>query len=479
MSSTTIAMNASVYLGLAVTSHDQGTLCTATFDHVSITQNGWTSADIGAVKVPGDGQVISASGATSASGVDIWNTADAFHYVYQQQSGNFALQAQIVSVSNTSASAKAGLMIRNTLDPGSAHALVDLTPGNVAEFISRAGASAYATSSTISGPVAPEWLRLVCVGDTFRSYVSADDVNWLQIGSAVSIPMNGSVYYGLAATSHNSTALSSGVYQNISLILPGQLGFAATTSSVSQTGGSATITVNRLNGSIGPVSVNYATATGGTAVAGTEYVSTSGTLSWADGDTTPKTFTVTILNDNVSQPNRTIALALNTPTGGATLGTSSNVLTIVENPTQNWRFAYFGANASNAAISGDTADPDHDGVCNLIEYALGSNPTSGSSRPLLQLTLTEAGYQLNFQRDTTATDVTIVLQSSPDLVQWNTAMTYTAASGWVATAPNATAVESNSAGSGVTAVVGVTLTIPDLSAGATRQQFFRLSVSRP
>ena len=479
VSSATIAMNASVYLGLAVTSHDQGTLCTGTFDHVSIIQNGWTATDIGAVNVPGDGQVINASGATSASGADIWGTADAFHYVYQQQTGNFALRAQITGVSNTSASAKAGLMIRNTLAPGSAHALVDLTPGNVAEFIWRSTASASASSSTIANETPPEWIRLVCVGDTFRSYVSADAVTWTQIGSAVSIPMNSGVYFGLAATSHNAGALSSGIYEGLTLELPGQLSFGAPTASVSETGGSATITVNRLNGSIGPVTVNYATTTGGTAVAGTNYVSTSGTLSWADADTAPKTFTVPILNDNVSGPNRTIVLALSSPGGGATLGIASTLLTIVENPTQNWRYAHFGANANNPAISGDTADPDGDGVCNLIEYALACDPNSGTSIPALQFKRVPGGYQLSFPRNATANDVTIILQSSPDLNQWNTAMTYTAANGWIATAPNATAVETSLTGTGVDQSVGVTLTVPDLSAGATRQLFFRLDVTRP
>jgi hypothetical protein len=60
--------------------------------------------------------------------------------------------------------------------------------------------------------------------------------------------------------------------------------------------GSATLSVTRTGGSVGPVSVNYATADG-TAVAGTDYTATSGMLTWLDGDTTAKTITIPLLNN--------------------------------------------------------------------------------------------------------------------------------------------------------------------------------------
>ncbi|MEO7558213.1 MAG: Calx-beta domain-containing protein [Gammaproteobacteria bacterium] len=89
----------------------------------------------------------------------------------------------------------------------------------------------------------------------------------------------------------------------------------------------ATITVTRA-GTSGAVSVNYATRNG-TAVAGSDYTSSSGTLIWATGDATAKTFTVPIINDTLVEANETVSLSLNNP-GGAVLGTvSSSTLTIV------------------------------------------------------------------------------------------------------------------------------------------------------
>jgi hypothetical protein len=48
-----------------------------------------------------------------------------------------------------------------------------------------------------------------------------------------------------------------------------------------------------------------------------------------------------------------------------------------------WKHTHFGAQAGDARISGDEADPDHDGVSNLAEFQAGSNPLeSAPQRPV-------------------------------------------------------------------------------------------------
>lgn len=64
----------------------------------------------------------------------------------------------------------------------------------------------------------------------------------------------------------------------------------------------------------------YATSDG-KAIAGTDYTATSGTLSWAAGEKTPQTITVTILSNPAAEPAESLNLPLSIPTGGATLGT--------------------------------------------------------------------------------------------------------------------------------------------------------------
>lgn len=112
----------------------------------------------------------------------------------------------------------------------------------------------------------------------------------------------------------------------------GTIRFSQTSYTVSEGAGSATITVQRINGDDGAVSVQYATGNG-TAQAGSDYTAKSGTLSWADGDDAPKTFTVAVTNDSASEANETVNLTLSGPTGGAALdnGRRNATLTIADN----------------------------------------------------------------------------------------------------------------------------------------------------
>ena len=108
------------------------------------------------------------------------------------------------------------------------------------------------------------------------------------------------------------------------------LQFSAANYTVAEKGGTATISVTRTGGNLGAVSVNYTTLNG-TATAGSDYVAASGTLNWADGDASLKTFAVTIKDDALNEVNETVNLTLTNPTGGAVLGgLSSATLSITD-----------------------------------------------------------------------------------------------------------------------------------------------------
>jgi subtilisin family serine protease len=112
----------------------------------------------------------------------------------------------------------------------------------------------------------------------------------------------------------------------------GALRFSAATYSVSESGRVATITVTRSGGSASGVTVDYATSDG-TATVGSDYTATSGTLTFAAGQT-KRTFTVPIIDDTIDESNETVNLTLSNPIGGATLTTPNTaVLTIVDNDT--------------------------------------------------------------------------------------------------------------------------------------------------
>lgn len=115
--------------------------------------------------------------------------------------------------------------------------------------------------------------------------------------------------------------------------IPGQLQLFSSVYSANEDVTPLTITVRRVNGEDGAVSVNYATANG-TAVSGVNYTATSGTLNWADGDTADKTFNVTIIDDGLYGPDKTFTVNLSSPGGGAAVGdpVSATVTVINTNP---------------------------------------------------------------------------------------------------------------------------------------------------
>jgi len=99
----------------------------------------------------------------------------------------------------------------------------------------------------------------------------------------------------------------------------GEFSLSASTYTVAQSAGSVTITVKRTAGSTGAASVYYHTVYG-TALDGINYDNTYGTLTWASGDTSSKTFSVPILDKNKVTDSVSLKVELGETTN-ATLGT--------------------------------------------------------------------------------------------------------------------------------------------------------------
>ena len=122
---------------------------------------------------------------------------------------------------------------------------------------------------------------------------------------------------------------------------PGVLGFSSTFYTVNENGGTATITVVRTNFTGGVVQVSYRTLNG-SATNGIDYTTNSGTLTFQAGDSS-KTFTVPITKITSQQPDKTVNLMLYTPAGGATVGLTNAVLTIVNNNSKSGHIGFVSA----------------------------------------------------------------------------------------------------------------------------------------
>jgi len=150
-------------------------------------------------------------------------------------------------------------------------------------------------------------------------------------GSPFTFPTTGTDLRWKARLNSASPVLSP-VLDDINLRIPPQYGsiaFAQSSYSVDENGTSVTITATRTGGSDGVVSVDL-NSSDGNATAGSDYTALNTRLSWADGEDGNKTAVLSITNDTDSEGNEQLSLTLSNITGGATLGTSSATVTILD-----------------------------------------------------------------------------------------------------------------------------------------------------
>ena len=181
-----------------------------------------TAQDIGSPTKAGSSSYNNTNGVytVQGGGIDVWGTSDQFQFAYQLLSGDGIITARVVTENNTGAWAKAGVMIRNTLDANSAYDYEFMTPitnnGVACQYRSTAGGIATGNNNA-TGVVAPYWVRLVRSGSTFTAYSSPDGVTWTQTGTALSIGMNSSVYVGLAVCSTSASSLCTAIFDNVTV----------------------------------------------------------------------------------------------------------------------------------------------------------------------------------------------------------------------------------------------------------------------
>ena len=154
----------------------------------------------------------------STSG-DIWNNADHFRYVYKQLNGDGSITAKVHNMSDSAAWAKAGVMIRETLEAPSKHAFMFPTPDGRRAFQNRpaSGGTSQSAHSAIGAITFPFWVKLERKGNDFTAFYSQDGVAWVQqpddenTGADASPNpqtsfMTARTYIGLAVTSNNVNA---------------------------------------------------------------------------------------------------------------------------------------------------------------------------------------------------------------------------------------------------------------------------------
>src|ERR1043166_7092606 len=109
-----------------------------------------------------------------------------------------------------------------------------------------------------------------------------------------------------------------------------------------------------------------------------------------------------------------------------------SVFGLLGGPYNIWKSFHFGSNAGNPAIAGNQADPDADGLVNIWEYALGSDPLRADANRRMSGAIVSSHFQLQLSRNLAATDLTYQVQRALQITgPWSNVATYTASAGWV------------------------------------------------
>jgi hypothetical protein len=178
---------------------------------------GWSGGDVGAVGTAGSTTFGNGTYTVKGAGTDIWGNADSFHYAYRQVTGNATIVVRVASLSNTDPLAKAGIMFRESLAANAKQAGVFLTPSQGARFLRRTATGGATSSSGVSGPRAPYWLKLVRAGNTITAYSSPNGTTWTTVGSTT-VSMGSTIYVGMAVTSKKTGTLATATFDNVSVV---------------------------------------------------------------------------------------------------------------------------------------------------------------------------------------------------------------------------------------------------------------------
>ncbi len=96
---------------------------------------------------------------------------------------------------------------------------------------------------------------------------------------------------------------------------------------------------------------------------------------------------------------------------------ASAPFTLLATTVEQWRHQTFG-DAAGAPAAADVADFDHDGIANLLEYALNLNALSPDISSLPAAFVLDGHYTYSFIPN--APSLTYTVESSSDLLNWST-----------------------------------------------------------
>ena len=417
LGATVITMDTSANIGITATGTSTTNATVAVFDNVTPTP----AVSAGGALLAEDGGTSNPTAGTDSfnSGTGTWTIAasgsldSGGHFVGQQYFGDFVITAKLASASSGALNSLAGIMIRESMDSGGYVFLGRIPTGSFNGYIWRSYAGGPGGGvPSFTGTV--RWMRLVRAGNTISAYHAPDSGGspgvWIPLGQPQTVIMTTPVLAGLAVdNAGGGSLLNTATFNNVSIVplnkapivntgtvAAGALSPLTLTGSVTDDNfpapPSLTTSWSKLSG---PGSVTFGNAA---QPATTATVSTIGSyvIRLRANDSSAETFRDLAFNGYLK-------------------------------PYDVWASQQFGVNWTNPAYTDDQLDNDGDGLKNLSEYAVGTNPNSGNAVPIVadKEHIAAADYlRMSVVKNPNATELQYIIEATSTLtdpLSWSSA----------------------------------------------------------
>jgi Tol biopolymer transport system component len=177
-------------------------------------------ADVGAVLHPGSVEYDAAQQTyrITASGENIWGTADAFQFVWKKVSGDVSVTAEAVFTTTTGEPhKKAVLMLRQSLDADAAYADAAVHASGLTSLQSREEKGA-ATHEVQANMASPKRVRITKAGAYFYMSVAGEGEELHLAGGSMRVALKDPFYVGIGVSAHNKDAIETAVFRNVEVM---------------------------------------------------------------------------------------------------------------------------------------------------------------------------------------------------------------------------------------------------------------------
>ncbi len=338
-----------VLAGIAVSSQVEGMLATAQIDNVTLTPGPLPpllGRTVGFTALQGTDSLAGGVYSITASADGVNGTSDDTYFLSAPVTGDFTLTARITSLQSTANSPQAGVLVRENTARRARSVFLGGVPGAAPTLTWRNTTTNSANAAGIDFTLTPGVL-------TFPIGVTTQNIPLTIINDTTPEPDEPVIIVLRNANGARLGTISQFTYVIVDDDAPPALpfvAFAAASSSAPEANTTVQIPVALSVPATTTITVDYA-ITAGTATAGADFITATGTLTFNPGDTV-QNVPLTLLDEPAIEPSETVVLTLSNPVGALAGTNATHTFTILDSSSP---IVTISSADTDAAETGDTA----------------------------------------------------------------------------------------------------------------------------